>query len=231
MRCCVCKTERDRFGNRKCVGLSRWSDFTAHADHRDCCSTSCLQLNALPVATRSGSQYGHPERLQCNSSPESGMISRMKLQLYRYGCDTCSEWFTLPDICVFAYGEFLLKTNDSSEFRYLNANRDAVFSEVDHILSGADSYCSMDSFEQAKVLHAIFGVACDHSSNGERFESGALPNCKTCGGRVNKWEAVEPPTFVDIDVPEVSHSAWSTLDDSMKREIVFKALNRIKQSR
>ena len=141
----------------------------------------------------------------------------MRLQIFRYKCGACGEWFEAPEISELAYGEFLLRS-ESGETRYLNANLDKVFLEVDALLETDPRLSSFDQFQRADVLNEVFGIACDPDSAGGVFRLGAkaqCPKCRHCN--ITEWESSEPPRFVELDVIPVTHLQWETLSDDGKR--------------
>ena len=149
----------------------------------------------------------------------------MKLQIFRYRCAACRKWFEAPEIREYAYGEFLLRSN-SGEIRYLNAILDGVFSEVDSLISLDSRVITFDKFRRAELLHDIFGLACDPDSTGGIFRICRNPRCPACElDSVAEWESTEPPRYIDIDVPEVSHLEWEELNDDEKNARIRRALN------
>ena len=149
----------------------------------------------------------------------------MRLQVYRYKCGACGDWFEAPEIGELAYGEFLLRSH-AGEVRYLNANLDKVFTEVDDLLGSDPRLCSFDQFQRADVLNEVFGVACDPDSTGGLFRVAAKPLCPKCNQcNISEWESTEPPCYVDVDVIEVAHSRWESLSEGEKQNRIREALD------
>lgn len=141
----------------------------------------------------------------------------MKLQIIKFKCGSCGEWFESPEIDEFAYGEFLMRSG-SGEIRYLNANLDEVFKEVDSILETDSRFASLDKFQKADVLHSIFGIACDRDCDNEYFQIGAKPPCPRCAKQmISEWVGTNPLRYVDIDLIPISHDEWINLDGAEKR--------------
>lgn len=149
----------------------------------------------------------------------------MRLQVYRYKCGSCGEWYEGLELGDFAYGEFLMRSS-SGEIRFLEAINDPVFQEVSEILEKTPRLSACDESRRAEVLHAVFGVACDPDSKGILFHVGASPHCTSCGQLdVSEWEGTDPPRFVEVDVTNASHEHWATLSDIEKESLVQEALD------
>lgn len=148
----------------------------------------------------------------------------MRLQIFRYKCGACGAWFEAPEISELAYGEFLLRS-ESGETRYLNANLDRVFLEVDALLRTNPRLSSFTQFQRADVLNEVFGVACDPDSMGGVFRIGTKPKCPSCiHSNITEWESPEPPRYVELDIVPITHLQWETLSDDEKRIRVHRAL-------
>lgn len=148
----------------------------------------------------------------------------MRLQLFTYHCGACGRWFQAPEVGELAYGEFLLRS-PSGEMRCLNANLDDVFTEVEALLANDPQVRSLDAFRRADILNDVFGVACDPDSQGNEFRIGARQPCSHCGEHeIAEWESVEPPAYVDVNVPPVTHFRWQKLsqDEKLKRILAKK---------
>lgn len=149
----------------------------------------------------------------------------MRLQLLRYRCGTCGKWFEAPEISELGYGEFLLRSI-GGEMRYLDANLDRVFTEVDKLIGMDGRVHLLNQFQRADILHDVFGVACDPDLHGYELRITEKAPCSHCNQRkVAEFESVEPVTYVDMDVPPVTHDQWNRLSDSEKRTLVRQALD------
>jgi hypothetical protein len=148
----------------------------------------------------------------------------MRLQTFRYHCGACGQWFESPAIGGFAYGEFLLRS-ESGEMRHLNANLDPTFDEVDRLIRNDPRAAKLDKFRRADVLNYVFGITCDKDSLGNEFRIGLEARCLRCDERdIIEWESVEPPKYIDLEVPAVTHEAWSTLQETEKQSLISSAL-------
>lgn len=152
----------------------------------------------------------------------------MKLQLYKYRCGCCGAWFTAPELAEFEYGQFLLRSKTSDELAYLDSIKDVVYDEVSAIVSTDSREIALNQFDMADVLGEVFGLACDRDKNGEAFSMAAKPRCPQCGqSNLLEWEAIEPPTFVEIDVRPVSHIHWNSLNDSERLALILRGIDGI----
>jgi hypothetical protein len=152
----------------------------------------------------------------------------MRLQLFRYECAPYRHKFESPSLAAAGYGLFLLRSDRSDHLAFLDALSDPVFLELEAILLEFKAFNEKDSRGRAKLLHEAFGVTCDPSEDGESYNIVQYPRCPVCGTRqMHYWEVIEPPIFVDIEVPSVEHKRWAALTATQKRRLVSAALGQI----
>lgn len=152
----------------------------------------------------------------------------MRLQVVRFKCGSCHEWFEATRISELAYGEFLLRSKDGRSVAYLDALRDTVFEEVDGLLLREPRTGRLSDFERADVLHAVFGVACDPDENGDAYQGGTDPACPNCGRRnIEYWEAADPPRYVEAEVPPVTHHNWARLEPQAREKLIRDSISRL----
>lgn len=151
----------------------------------------------------------------------------MKLQLVKYTCGSCGSVFDAPALTEGAYGEFLLWSREG-RMRYLNAFVDPTLKEVDNLLRDCKALEGSSPLERSKFLHRLYGrVACDPDVQGAPFDIDAYPPCPSChSSKVISWEFKDPPEFVDVDVPIVTHHIWSSLLDGQKEELLCTELGK-----
>lgn len=148
----------------------------------------------------------------------------MKLMLFRYWCDSCNKWFEAPNIGN-VYGHFVLHSI-SGEIRYLDAISDCVFEEVSELIKKDSRVYSVDEFKQAEILHEIFGIACDPDTCGNEFRMGVNRTCPYCKrDTIDSWEAVDPTTYVNLDILPITHNQWNQLNWQEKNDIIRKAID------
>ena len=149
----------------------------------------------------------------------------MKLQIFIYECARCGHRVEALSVPGGGYGIFLLRTRSSGELAYLDAFADAVFSEAESILLEAPTFANKDSFERARLLHALFGLTCDRAASGEQYQVAAHPWCPKCGSSEMNWAASEPPRLEEVNLAPVSHDYWSSLPSAAKRALLNTALS------
>ena len=148
----------------------------------------------------------------------------MKLHLFEYTCQPCHTHFKAPEVMPDSYGEFLMRS-ESGDTVFLNALEDPVYQEVDDILACLLSGQSVSAVKRASLLRKVFGVACDTDVQGYRYGINTSPLCPHCGSiHMEGWEATEPPEFVDLDLPQVSHCKWIALNPAEKALCLKQAL-------
>jgi len=151
----------------------------------------------------------------------------MKLQKYIYQCEACQNKFEAPELLGEPYGEFLVRT-EKGETSYLHAISDSVFKEVSVYLRDNPILSDMDRVSRARVLHEIFGIACDLSIGGYEYKIGGNPVCPRChSNRMYSWEPIYPPEILDIDIPLVTHLNWNKLTNDEKQSRIENALKQI----
>ena len=148
----------------------------------------------------------------------------MKLILTHYVCSKCANEFDAPELPSGSYGDFLLR-NAAGEIAYLNGIEDPTYEEVSRLLARDPSTAKLGTFERAGVLQNIYGkVACDAGPSAAPFHIGANPKCPRCDSQeMASWIEKEPPEFVDIDVPLVTHEHWNLLNEHEKIERIIQA--------
>ncbi len=163
--------------------------------------------------------------------PVAFHLKNMKLELVKYMCNKCCTQFKAPEIPSETYGDFLLRSETPGETRYLAALTDCTYDEVDAIASADAAVASQTAHQRAKILRAIYGqVACDPDSNGRFFNIGLHPVCPSCGGQISSsWEFMEPPEFVNVNIPPVTHTAWNEMSSVAKKSAVFENLSRLQR--
>lgn len=151
----------------------------------------------------------------------------MKLQLFEYCCES-GHLFRAPELPGGSYGEFLLRDQHGMSTAYLNAFDDATYQEVDSLLESHPALAGVSATKRADILRSIYGsVACDRTVDGGVLRIGQHPRCPVCSTVIMRsWDAVRPAEYVDIDVPKVTHSRWSSLDRGQKLDSVAEALLR-----
>jgi hypothetical protein len=150
----------------------------------------------------------------------------MRLELVEYACGACRTRFKAPAIPAGAYGDFLLRNQNSEELRSLAAWHDPTFEEVDQIISASGHMAAQDARRRASILMDIFGpVVCDPDQSGNLYKIGLCPKCPFCSARPTSFlEVPEPVQHVDIEVLPVSHVGWDSLSSDEKRGAVFARL-------
>ncbi|MCA9046418.1 MAG: hypothetical protein KDA69_18980 [Planctomycetaceae bacterium] len=145
--------------------------------------------------------------------------------MFRYHCGSCGHWYASPVIGGSPYGEFLLRS-ESGETRYLNATLDHTFREVREFIENDPRATTLNQFKLSDLLHDVYGIACDKDSLGNEFRIGLKARCTHCDQRnITEWESVEPPEFVELEIPAVTHESWMKLDESEKQSRVSAAIN------
>ncbi|CAN5273902.1 hypothetical protein BH10PSE19_BH10PSE19_09640 [soil metagenome] len=147
----------------------------------------------------------------------------MKLQLYTYKCKNCDNTFEAAELPGEPYGEFLLRSND--DVTYLMALDSNEFKEFFQILESLPQLKGLDRMEYAKIMHKIFGVACDLALDGTMYQITNSPRCPHCKSHnMASWMPSNPPALVDEEVKMVTYKHWDKLSYDEKKELINNAL-------
>jgi hypothetical protein len=105
----------------------------------------------------------------------------------------------------------------------LDANADPAYAEVDHLLGKIGAYQHRSELQQADLLQAVFGVACDQADDGTPLKIGRHAPCPVCG--VNTMKDWEPAGRVYTgSVQRVRHETWNQLTLQQKQARLHKAV-------
>ena len=175
-----------------------------------------ITLEPAPASAASSAGAGDPVAAR----------ARLSLPLHDFVCARCARAFQAPELGEGSYGEFLLRSVGAGETRHLNALQDAVFAEVDALLQADVRVAALPPSRRAKLLHRVYGpAACDPDAAGAPLHIGVHGPCPACGSQdMRSWEPSSPPQRVDVDVPLVSHAAWSRLGTGQRTARIGEAV-------
>lgn len=146
--------------------------------------------------------------------------------MYQYTCEQCKAIYKAPQLSYMLYGEFLMRSINGNMI-YLNALSDFVFNEVHHLLRELFFKENLSDSKYSDLLHDVFGVACDSDSDGNEYSINNNPNCPECGcNKSSFWEELDPPEFIDLPIPTVTHNNWIKLTKTEKLHILNEAIGR-----
>lgn len=151
----------------------------------------------------------------------------MRLLLYRYRCGNCGFAFKTPDLGDMSYGDFLLRS-DNNDMVYLKALKSKEFSEVSSIIGSLPEYNSKAKQERSKILHKVFGFACDDAPDGTKYQITNFPLCPQCKShKMASWGPTFPEEFVDLDLPSPTYFHWDGLNPEEKKQLIRSSLKSI----
>jgi hypothetical protein len=141
----------------------------------------------------------------------------MTLVAYRYKCGSCGHDLLAP--VAVGYGELVARSAGQGSHALLHGLDNPTYAEVDTLLSEMGAYANLSDRDRGPLLQTVFGVACDHDSDGSEFVVGAMPKCPTCGSRSMASWAPES-AMRDDAIPTVTHVVWSQLTPEAKRKLL-----------
>ena len=151
------------------------------------------------------------------------MNSNKKTETVRFfeaHCSDCNESFAVPLLSDFAYGEFILQTEDGKAFAYMNAIIEKSFelisglvkeinqSENSKKLRVGNSYSSGD----LKRLHWVIAQCADGIGGAKLGNQFRCPNCGSTDVSYGDTVAVR-----DYAIPVVSFERFRALSESEKK--------------
>jgi hypothetical protein len=148
----------------------------------------------------------------------------MKFYLYNYLCKGCGNSFKAPQVPPHSYGAFLMRSL-SGETRYLDGLNDEVYDDVDNLLKELLQGQGVSDYQRSEILARVFGVACDPDAQGRLFSLKIGPQCPDCASvEMDSWEGTEPPEYLELDFPKVSHVHWQSLSRVEKLQHLAQAV-------
>jgi hypothetical protein len=127
---------------------------------------------------------------------------------------------------VGGHGQLLLRSLGIGSLAYADAVSDTVFAQLREILSGFPTFVQLHELERGSLVRELFGPTCDPDPDGTLYAVDRNPCCKYCQDcNVRLAEVVEPPEFVDIEVPHVSHDRWNSIARPDQTAIIEQALS------
>jgi hypothetical protein len=103
----------------------------------------------------------------------------------------------------------------------MNGLSDSVYAEVDQLLKCLIKAKQLSDSEQTEILQSFFGAACDPASDGTPYRMFLNPQCPQCrASTIEDWKILEPPRFIEKEIPHVTHSKWNALNNEDKIQIL-----------
>lgn len=147
----------------------------------------------------------------------------MKLELFLFTCVPHGHRFEAPNLPSGGYGTFLLRSLNG-ELAVLFAIDSTEYAEVAEMIRRECP--NLDDLEGARTLRRVFGVACDPAPDGSPFSIEGKPPCPICGVTpMTDWESIDPPRYVEMLVPPVTHHHWHLLTTSERMATVREAIS------
>jgi hypothetical protein len=115
-----------------------------------------------------------------------------------------------------------LRSERAGTLAFVDTFRDPVFAEVEDFVD-RNRPSGMGAGASGHVVQKLFGLTVDPDTDGSPFVVGGKPTCQGCGS-LTRWEITEPPEFVNVDVPHVSHQLWDRMDRSEREALLASAL-------
>jgi hypothetical protein len=153
------------------------------------------------------------------------MTQRARVSLVRFH-GTCANGHTFitHDIGDFDYGRRVARTVDPGDMGFVDALQSRWFDEIAGTTKEVLTLMGKARW-YSRCFDAVFGVLCDPSPSGRRYDLAERPRCPECGtNKLAKYGPTEPPVVDLLELPLVSYQQWSELGAHEKRLRVVQAL-------
>ena len=108
---------------------------------------------------------------------------------------------------------------DSGKSALLNAVSDPVYQEVCDIVSSIPEISQKSDIEKSDIIQSVFSLACDVSSENERYKIDLMPRCPSCGSHdMASWEMATPQDSIELE--HVTHAYWNSLTSDEKQKLI-----------
>jgi hypothetical protein len=140
----------------------------------------------------------------------------MKLQLATNVCGQCGLQFPSGEI-VGGYGRFLLRSEGTGRPAVVDTFGDPAFEEISQLTEGLSAAADLAERRRGELVRFLFGATADPDPDGFSYGINVPARCPVCGsGRIADWRVNEPASFVEVDLPSVSHRRWDSLSSEAK---------------
>lgn len=164
--------------------------------------------------------------LFANSHSEAGdCANAMSAVLYNFICASCGAEFQASGVPEMSYGEFVMRSELGEEV-YLEAISSPAFDEVSRMVAAHPLLSSVSEGRVGDVIQKIFGVACDLSPLGHKFNIGMKPNCPNCSSReMASWKETSPRQ--QSQIPFATQVRWALMAESEKIDLLNQSIRRL----
>ena len=143
-----------------------------------------------------------------------------------YGCGNCGRRFRVPSFSEFSYGEFLLRSEGTTEQLYLQGLDNSVFDELGDFTDHNPRLAKIDANTRADLFQEAFGeLAIDPNDQGAHWSLGRFPTCPDCGEAKWGWRR-EINEAITVELAEPTYSLWNGYATNEKKLRVDQFLKR-----
>ncbi|MEG6585186.1 hypothetical protein [Dendrosporobacter sp. 1207_IL3150] len=136
-------------------------------------------------------------------------------------CQKCGDKREVFNLSGFLYGERLLLTEDGQCYVYLNCLDDTAFDEINQILKSIIVDRKMSHDQETEYFYKIFGSTCDFVNKAKIDATRTKVSCLSCGSDEISVNEKFPPDVIRVTLPVITHSAWDSMDEQMKKRIII----------
>jgi hypothetical protein len=141
-----------------------------------------------------------------------------------FTCGECRTILRAPVPVVADYGTLTYRSEGRGTLAIVNALEDPTFDEISHLTEQLQEVAAATARERGAAIQWVFGATADYDIDGSRFGVDFPPRCPNCeSNNVVDFTVIEPPEFVDVELPLLSHDHWSGLDEPDKMTDVRQA--------
>jgi len=148
---------------------------------------------------------------------------RVKIRKEVVQCLACKKPKDFLFLSDFSYGERLIYSDDGLPCAFCRLIDDKVYDEYGELVRQVLKD-NLKEISEDKILDLIietFGVTCDEiNGNKIDFSKKQKKECLFCGANTFSRNIIEPESYIEIELPLVSHEKWLNMEFKEKYELV-----------
>ncbi len=151
---------------------------------------------------------------------------KIKLEVFWAKCRDCETNFE-----VFAgtqlYGTRILRSKNTCKHAVVVCDSDPAFDEVSELVRGLLKYKNIPPYKKGEMFDQIFGKICDPAPDGSSYDMSGRIWCPKCHKSNVSYGPNEPPQSREVDLDEVTHKKWNSLQPNQKVQRIKELLSQL----
>ncbi len=143
-------------------------------------------------------------------------------ELFFMKCKDCKyEWSKLTGTVL---EDRFVFTSRKSYSPVIVMFKDSFFNEIRKLVKKEYENSLVKSIDKAEKLQEMLGKVSDPAPDGTHYSMMTDYICPKCGSDKISYGPKNPPEFQLLDLAELPHKHWDSLNDKEKRELIKKYL-------